>query len=60
MNTKPILCGEPLIEIERKRYDELVHKEERLRLLENSILTLPCYGEREMLKTIFNIKEKEK
>ena len=57
MNTKPIICGEPLIEIERRRYDELVRKEAELNCLKNAILTLPCWSEKETLKIIFNIKE---
>lgn len=37
MSTKPLMSGGLLVEVEPKRYDELVRKEERLELLENAI-----------------------
>lgn len=47
------------IEIERKRYDELVAAEEQLRLLRNAIAQLPDYSGTSELKTIFGIEKKE-
>lgn len=57
MSVKPIFSGEILVEISHKRYDELLHKEERLRLLESAITEKDDYSNIEDIKTIFNLKK---
>lgn len=37
MNTKPLISGTALIEIERRRYDELLHRETELELLKSAL-----------------------
>ena len=37
MHTKPLLSGAALIEIERDRYDELLHEEAELYLLQTAL-----------------------
>lgn len=55
MNTKPLLSGASLIEIEKSRYDELLRKEERLTLLESAICKLSYTSD---VKKTFSIEEK--
>ena len=58
MNTKPLISGESLIEFERKRYDELLAKEERLRTMETAITSLDFYNpDFEVFKRLFGLKE---
>ena len=54
MNYKPVMCGEALFDIERKRYDELVAAETRLKLLENAIRANDSYGLNE-IKNVFGL-----
>ena len=61
MSTKSLFSGGTLVEIEPRRYDELVAKEERLRLLEKAIADKKNYDSISDIKTIFNLeKEDEK
>lgn len=57
MSMKPIISGGVLFEIEPKRYEELVAKEERLRLLEEAITKRCGYSNIDELKDIFNLKK---
>ena len=47
----------PTVELEQPRYDELLEKEERLRILETAIAGMSGYGDIDTLKKIFGIKE---
>ena len=49
---------EPTITIERKRYEELVKKEEKLKLLSNA-LNGSTYWEIAKLNAVFNAEEKK-
>ena len=49
----------PQITIPQKRYDELVAKEERLRLLEESLRNKEKYSSVEDVKEIFGLNKKE-
>ena len=53
-NTKGILSGELLLEIERWRYDQLLAKEERLRLLEETIKRQSEYDTLRDIKKVFD------
>lgn len=53
MSTKPIFSGGVLIEVEPKRYDELVRKEARLEILENAIRKYDYISE---IKTMFSLE----
>ena len=56
MNCKPIISGEPLIEIERYRYDELIAQEEELYRLKNALRKIEPYSlDINLIKTIFDI-----
>lgn len=55
MNTKPIVCGDNLIVIERNRYEELIAKEERLRLIEKVIKKSPYYTTVGNIKDVFDL-----
>lgn len=58
MNCKPILGGEPLIDIERKRYEELIRTEERLKTLEEGLKRLNFYSsDFELFKKIYGLNE---
>ena len=57
MSVKPIMSGGILVEVEPRRYDELVRKEERLNLLENAIKQKDDFSNIEDIKTIFNLKK---
>lgn len=59
MSVKSILSGGILVEVEPRRYDELVAKEERLRLLEEAITRKGDYDTIADIKKIFNLVEKE-
>lgn len=65
-NTNPMIIptsGEveiiklPIVELKQPRYDELLAKEERLRILETAIAGMSGYGDIDTLKKIFGIKE---
>ena len=59
MDCKPLICGEPIIEVERKQYEKLIAKEEKLRLLEKGLSS--CKGsymtDYEMVKELFGLKK---
>lgn len=48
--------GTTIYEVEPKRYDELIAKEERLKLLEKAISQKRGYETVEDIKKIFNLK----
>ena len=60
MEFKPLVCGESLIEIERKRYDELLRKEESLRLITSALSRMDDYANIKELRTAFGIKKENK
>lgn len=58
MNCKPIMSGVPLIDIERSRYEELIRKEERLKMIEEGLQRLHFYNsDFELFKNIYGLKE---
>ena len=64
MAIQKVECGETTlsiitIEIAVDRYEELIAKEERLKLLEKAVINLPYSSQTQSVKDIFNIKEKE-
>lgn len=58
-NTKGILTGELLLEIERWRYEQLLAKEERLRLLEEAIKRQSEYDTLRDIKRVFDLHGKD-
>lgn len=60
MVTKPLISGEILIEVERSRYDELLHKEEQLKLLKKAVENCTPYtSDLIAIKAAFDIKERK-
>lgn len=57
MNCKGILSSEPLIEIERSRYDELVKKEKHFEIILGTLSRLSGYSNIDELKKYLNIEE---
>lgn len=55
MSTKPLLSGEILVEVSHRRYDELVAKEERLRLIEAVLRKKDNYENINDIKLIFDL-----
>lgn len=64
MGIQKINCGEATlsiitIEISVDRYEELIAKEQRLKLLEKAVANLPYSSQAQSVKDIFDIKEVE-
>ena len=47
-----------MVEIDLQRYDDLLHKEERLKLLENALMTKIGYSSIDEIKENYGIPEK--
>ena len=60
MSVKCVVAETSIIEVDRERYDELVAKEERLRLLEDAITQKGDYESISDIKTMFNLKKEVK
>lgn len=60
MNTKPLFTGDPIIEIELKRYDELIRTEMKYNLLRNALEDHEGYSNIDELKKHFGIPAKER
>lgn len=52
--------GTTMFDVTESRYNELIAKEERLRLLENAITQKGDYDSISDIKTIFNLKKEVK
>lgn len=49
--------GEIVFEVTQSRYEELIAKEERLHLLEETVKKQPSFTDLTPIKEIFNLKE---
>lgn len=57
MGAKCVVADTDIIEIDRERYEELIAKEERLRMLEEAITNKDNYDNIKDIKTIFNLEK---
>lgn len=60
MNTNPVFSGEAVIEIERRRYDELLHKEKHLELILAALSKWSGYGDVDKFKEHLGIEKEVK
>ncbi len=56
MNTKPLFSGDAIVEIERWRYDELLHKEKHLELILAALSNMYGYSDIDKFKEFLGIK----
>ncbi len=59
MLTKPLISGEPLVEIERKRYDELLHTEAKYQVIAKAISRAYSYNDIAAIIKIFELEERK-